>query len=107
MWFLATDRLVPGDDLQDHLAFVQNLFSPTPSDTSRIVRLRSILDRTRSGAHITCFWRGAPGELTPQISDRFKSVIQPLTADIENRFLNLGQSRKDDRRKNDRQDSSL
>jgi hypothetical protein len=28
IWFLATDKLVPGDDLQDHLAFVRELLSP-------------------------------------------------------------------------------
>ena len=43
MWFLATDKLVPSDDLQDHLAFVQKLLSPTPGDTSRIAKLRAIL----------------------------------------------------------------
>src|SRR5271170_1864857 len=51
MWFLATDKLVPGDDLQGHLAFVQKLLSPRP----RIAKLRDILERTHSGAHVTCF----------------------------------------------------
>ena len=45
MWFLATDKLVPSDDLQDHLAFVQQLLlSPTPGDTSRIAKLRAVLE---------------------------------------------------------------
>src|SRR5947208_5368941 len=32
IWFLATDKLVPSDDLGDHLAFVQNLLYPKLSD---------------------------------------------------------------------------
>ncbi len=83
IWFLATDKLVPGDDLQDHLAFVQNLLSPRP----RITKLRDILKRTRSAAHVTCFWRGEPGEPAPRIPDRFKSAIQPLAVDIETDFI--------------------
>ena len=86
MWFLATDKLVPSDNLQDHLAFVQKLLSPTPGDTSRIAKLRAVLERTHSRAHVTCFWRGDPGEPAPRIPDRFKSAIEPLAADIETDF---------------------
>ncbi len=86
MWFLATDKFVPSEDLHHHLAFVQKLLSPTPSDTGRIAKLREILKRTQSRAHITCFWRGQPGEPAPQIPAGFKSAIQPLAADIETDF---------------------
>jgi hypothetical protein len=86
MWFLATDKLVLSDDLQDHLAFVQKLLSPTPGDTSRIAKLRDILAHTHSAAHVTCFWRGEPGDPAPQIPGRFKSAIEPLAADIETDF---------------------
>lgn len=86
MWFLATDKLVPSDNLQDHLAFVQKLLSPTPGDTSRIVKLHVILERTHSLAHVTCFWRGKHGELAPRIPDHFKSAVYPLTTDIETDF---------------------
>ncbi len=86
IWFLATDKLVSSDNLQDHLAFVQKLLCPTPGDTSRIAKLRAVLDRTYSRAHVTCFWRGEPGEPAPQIPVEFKSAIQPLAADIESDF---------------------
>jgi hypothetical protein len=86
MWFLATDKIVPSDNLQDHLAFVQKLLSPTPGDTSRIAKLRVILERTHSLAHVTCFWLGDPGEATPEIPDYLKSAIQPLAVDIETDF---------------------
>jgi hypothetical protein len=86
LWFLATDKLVPGDDLQDHLAFVQRLLYPFPGDNSRIAKLHGILERTRSAAHVTCFWRGEPGEPAPQIADRFRSAIRPLAAGIETDF---------------------
>ena len=86
MWFLATDKLVPSGDLQDHLACVEKLLSSRPGDLSRIAKLRDILERTQSRAHLSCVWRGEPSEPAPRISDRFKSAIQPLSADIETDF---------------------
>jgi hypothetical protein len=86
IWFLATEKLVRSDDLADHLRFVHELLYPAPNDGSRIVRLRDILGRAHSQAHITCFWRGDPGATAPQIPDRFKSAIEPLAADIETDF---------------------
>jgi hypothetical protein len=86
IWFLATDDLVHSDDLGDHFRFVQKLLYPEPKDNSRVTKLRSILDRAHSRAHITCFWHGDPGETAPQIPVRFKSVIKPLAADIETNF---------------------
>ena len=86
IWFLATDGLVHSDNLGDHLRFVQKLLYPAPIDSSRITKLRDILGRAHSHAHITCFWHGDPGEPAPQIPDRFKSAIEPLAADIETDF---------------------
>ena len=86
IWFLATDKLVPSDDLGDHLAFVQNLLYPKPSDPDRILKLRDILGRAHSHAHLTCFWHGDPGEAAPQIPERFRAAIEPLAADIETDF---------------------
>jgi len=82
IWFLATDRLVPSDRLDDHFALVGQLLCPETGDGGRIRRLHDILDRTHSRAHFTCFWRGEPGETPPEIPDWFKS----LAADIETDF---------------------
>jgi Domain of unknown function (DUF4279) len=86
IWFLATDKLVPSDDLQDHLALVRKLLCPTPGDTSRIAKLDEILKHTQSRAHVTCFWHGDSGESAPSIPDDFKSAVQPLGADIKTDF---------------------
>lgn len=86
IWFLATDKLVLSDDLRDHLRFVKELLYPTPDDDRRIVLLRDILSRRQSHAHLTCFWRGDPGEPAPKIPARFKSALEPLAADIETDF---------------------
>jgi uncharacterized protein DUF4279 len=86
IWLLATDKLVPGDDLGDHLAFVQKLLYPEPGDSYLVTKLRNVLGRARSRAHITCFWRGDRGEPAPQIPGGFKSAIEPLAADIETDF---------------------
>ena len=90
IWFLATDKLVPSDDLGDHLRFLQKLFYPKPNDGSRIAKLRDILGRTHSRAHITCFSHGNSGEPAPQIPLWFKLAIVPLAADIEMDFLMAG-----------------
>ena len=87
MWFLATDKLVPSDDLEDHLAFVERLVCPEPGDDSRITELHDLLQHTQSRAHITCFWRGDPSEAAPQIPEQFKSSVAPLDADIETDFV--------------------
>ena len=87
MWFLATDKFVRGDNLRNHLAFVQKLLYPAQGDCRRIAKLGNILRRTHSRAHITCFWRGEPGEPAPEIPDRFTSAIEPLAADIETDFV--------------------
>ena len=86
IWILATDKLVHSDELGDHLQFVQKLLYRDPSDDSRITKLRDILGRTDSRAHVTCFWHGDPGETAPQIPAQFKSAIEPLAADIETDF---------------------
>ena len=86
IWFLATDKLVPGNDLDDHLAFVQKLLYPARGNDSRMTKLRAILEHDQVRAHVTCFWRGDPGETAPPIPSRFKSAIAPLAADIETDF---------------------
>lgn len=86
IWFLATDKFVASDNLDDHLAFVEKLLCPASADDARIAKLRDILDRTHSHAHVTCFWHGDPGEDAPQIPARFKSAVEPLGADSETDF---------------------
>jgi hypothetical protein len=87
LWFLSTDRLVPSDDLEDHLQFVQKLLYPAPDDDTRIAKLHTILRRDRARARVTCFWRSDLGETPPEIPPRFKRALEPLAADIETDFL--------------------
>lgn len=86
IWFLATDKLVPSDNLRDHLRFVKELLYPMADDDHRIVLLRDILSHRYSRAHVTCFWRGDSGEPAPQIPPCFSSAVKPLAADIETDF---------------------
>ena len=86
IWFLATDDLVHSDDLAEHFRFVQKLLYPKPGDKGRITKVREILERAHSRAHVTCFWRGEPGETAPQIPAQFKSTMKPLAVDIETDF---------------------
>jgi len=83
IWFLATDKLVGSKDFRDHLDFVQKLLN---ADDARITKLREIIQRTDSSAHITFFWRGEPGEPAPVVSNGFKSAVAPLAAKLETDF---------------------
>lgn len=78
---------------------MHKLLYPVPGDDSRIAKLHEILERTRSAAHVTCYWRREPGEAAPQIPDRFKSAIKPLAPDLECDFAQVqssgGRSRRD------------
>jgi hypothetical protein len=86
IWFLATDKLVDSDELSDHLKYIEELLYPSAGDSGRVDTLRTILDRTHSGAHVTCFWRGDPGQAEPQIPQGFRFAVQPLAAELETDF---------------------
>lgn len=86
IWFLATDKLVPSNELDDHFVFVERLLCPEAGGTSRIAKLREILERTHSHAHVTCYWRGERGEPVPEVAVSLKSAIEPLHGDIETDF---------------------
>jgi Domain of unknown function (DUF4279) len=94
IWFLATDRLLPSDHLDDHFAFVEKLLYPKAGDDSGIRKLREIMERTHSRAHFTCFWRGERGEPIPEVAVSLKSAIQSLNADIETDFSASSSRRK-------------
>ena len=44
-------------------------------------------------AHVTCFWRGDPGEPAPEVPDCVKSTIHPLATAIETDFAVAGSRR--------------
>jgi hypothetical protein len=98
IWYLATDKFLDSDRLDDHLRFVHDLLYPESGDNQRLVRLRDILGRTHSQAHVTCFWHGNPGETPPSIPSRFKAAIDPLAADIETDFAVAPEAGRPDRR---------
>src|SRR5215207_9320958 len=67
VWFVSTDKLVRSDNLRDHFRYLEKLLYPDPNGHARIRRLRDVLQRAGSRAHVTCFWRGDPGETAPDI----------------------------------------
>src|ERR1700746_1737462 len=94
IWFLATDRLVPSDHLDDHFAFVEQLLYPEGGEDSRIRKLRDILGGTHSHPHVICFWSGERGEPLPEVPISLKSAIKLLNADIETDFSISSSRRK-------------
>jgi len=84
---VSRDRqVVDSDDLADHLHFVMQLLYRCRAIRAASSKMRKLRERTHSAAHVTCLWRGDPGELVAQIPTQFKSAIEPLAADIETDF---------------------
>jgi hypothetical protein len=79
-------RPAGGAFVLDHPNFIADLLYRAAGDIGRIAALHAILDRTQAHAHVTCFWRGDPGEPAPEISALFKSALAPLSAAIETDF---------------------
>jgi hypothetical protein len=86
LWYLSTDDITPSNNLRDHLDALIRLISPFGDHDRRLRQLREIMDKRDLEAHLTLFWRGAPGAEKPSISSVQADVFRHLNADIETDF---------------------
>jgi hypothetical protein len=86
IWYLATDQMIPGQKLEQHLAFLLALLIPAPGDISRIAELREIIKRQGLKAHVSCFWHGKPGARKPTIPPIVREIFNLLPAELETDF---------------------
>jgi hypothetical protein len=81
VWFLATDRLVGSDCLDDHLRFVRDLVYPVRNDDHRASALRTILGEMHSRPGDLLLvrrpWRGGSGN--PGVVQISRNAIERRT----------------------------
>lgn len=88
IWYLTTDKFVESANLADHLVFIGLLLYPGPGDNRRLMKIRDVLGRSGADAHVSVFWRGAPGQEPPAIPGQFARLVSEIGADIETDFHN-------------------
>jgi hypothetical protein len=81
-WWLSTEGLVAGGDLDDHLGFLVALISP---GGERLGRLREIV-RDGATARVSCFWHGEAAARPPTIAASAVAAFNRLPAEIETDF---------------------
>jgi hypothetical protein len=84
-WWLSTEGLVAGGDLDDHLGFLVTLVSPKGDRGERLGRLREII-QDGATARVSCFWHGDAAARPPTIAASAVAAFNRLPADIEADF---------------------
>lgn len=86
IWYLSTDKLIPGNDLMDHVGFLLALLFPAPGDVNRLVTLRDTVKKRSLEAHVTCFWHGKSGARKPAIPSVVPKLFDLIPADFQTDF---------------------
>jgi hypothetical protein len=81
-WWLSTEGLVAGQDLDAHLAFLVGLILPA-SDGMRLARLQELMRDEGVAAHVGCFWHGEPGARPPAVPPFAVAAFNHLPAELE------------------------
>ncbi|MBV8735749.1 MAG: DUF4279 domain-containing protein [Alphaproteobacteria bacterium] len=81
-WWLSTEGLVSGQDLDAHLAFLVGLISPE-GDGNRLSRLQELMRDESAVAHVGCFWHGEAGARPPAVPPFAAAAFNRLPAEIE------------------------
>jgi hypothetical protein len=86
IWYLSTEKLIPGNELMDHIGLLLYLLFPAPGDINRIISLRDLLKRRNLESHVTCFWHGKSGARKPVVSEVARKLFELISADVQTDF---------------------
>jgi hypothetical protein len=86
IWYLSTDKLIPGNELMDHIGFLLYLLFPAPGDLRRIIALGDLIRRRNLESHVTCFWHGKSGTRKPTIPQVVPKIFDLISADVQTDF---------------------
>jgi hypothetical protein len=86
IWYLSTDKLIPGSELMDHIGFLLYLLFPAPGDLNRVIALRDLLKRRNLESHVTCFWHGKSRARKPVVPDVVHKLFELISAEIQTDF---------------------
>jgi Domain of unknown function (DUF4279) len=83
VWFFATDGVVAGNNLTDHLAFLARLLLPGSGEAGPLPRLQQVLQRRSLRASVSCFWHGSADAKKPSIPRSITDLLKMIPAEIE------------------------
>jgi hypothetical protein len=92
VWYLSTDKLVPSEELTDHLEFLLSVLLSDPRrrgagpSKARLARLRHVIERNSLRAIVSCFWHGPAGSEPPVIPPALREWFAMIPAEIETDF---------------------
>lgn len=86
VWFFATDGVVAGNNLSDHLAFLARLLLPGSGEAGPLPRLQQLLRRKSLRVSVTCFWHGPADARRPSIPRSVTDLLKLIPAEIETDF---------------------
>jgi len=86
VWFFATNRVVAGNNLTDHLTFLTRLPQPTSGEAGPLPRLQQLLRRKSLRVSVSCFWHGPADARKPSIPRSVTDLLKLIPADIETEF---------------------
>jgi hypothetical protein len=86
VWFFATDTVVPGNNLADHLGFLAKLLRAGPGEADPIPRLQQLMRRRSLRVSVTCFWHGVEGSRKPPVPRSVSDLLKLIPAEIEADF---------------------
>ena len=83
VWFFATDAVVAGNNLTDHLIFLARLLLPGSGEAGPLPRLQQLLRRRSLCVSVSCFWHGPPDAKKPSIPRSIIDLLKLIPAEIE------------------------
>ena len=86
VWYFATDGVVAGDQLADHLAFLARLLLPGSGEAGPLPRLQQFMRRRSLRVSFSCFWHGPADARKPSIPRSVTDLLKLIPADIETDF---------------------
>jgi hypothetical protein len=86
VWFFTTDRVVAGNSLADHLAFLARLLLPGSGEAGPLPHLRQLPRRRSLRVSVTCFWHGPADARKPSIPRSMTDLLKLIPAEIEMDF---------------------
>jgi hypothetical protein len=86
VWYFATDDVVAGNNLADHLVFLTKLLKPGSGEAGTLPRLQQLMRRRSLRVSVTCFWYGSAGAKKPSIPRSVTELLKQIPADFETDF---------------------
>jgi|HubBroStandDraft_1064217.scaffolds.fasta_scaffold08600_4 hypothetical protein len=86
VWYFATDDVVAGNNLTDHLAFLTRLLRSGSGEADALSQLQQLMRRRSLRVSVACFWHGPAGAKKPPIPRSVTELLKQIPAGFETDF---------------------